>query len=152
MIIRRFAPQDAAAVSELIRTTMRVSNTQDYPIERLQPLINYFSPEKVLQLSAERVCFVALDDGQIIGTAALEGIELSTFFVHPKEQGRGIGTLLLQALEADARTAGIPRLTVDASITGVPFYERQGYVRTGAERAGTAGPQIGMVKDLLTRA
>jgi GNAT superfamily N-acetyltransferase len=152
MIIRHFAPRDAAAVSDLIRTTMRVSNTRDYPIEQLQPLIDYFSAEKVIQLSAERVCFVAEDGGRIIGTAALEGIELSTFFVHPQEQGRGIGTLLLQALEEHARAAGIPRLTVDASITGVPFYERMGYTRTGLERAGTAGPQIGMVKDLLTRA
>ena len=148
MIIRRFNSQDAAPTSDLIRTTMRISNAHDYPLERLQPLIDYFSPEKVLQLSTERICLVAEDDQQIVGTAALEGNELSTFFVHPDYQGRGIGTQLLHALETHARDVGFPRLLVDASLTGVPFYERHGYIRTGRIHPGTAGPQIGMIKDL----
>jgi len=39
--IRLYHPSDAGAVSRLIRTTMRISNSADYPMERLQPLIAF---------------------------------------------------------------------------------------------------------------
>jgi predicted N-acetyltransferase YhbS len=146
--IRPFELQDAPAVSAVIRTTMRVSNAHDYAPARLQPLIDYFSPEKVAQLSRERHCLVACVDGQVVGTAALEGAEIATFFVLPDHQGGGIGRRLIQALEQHARAQGLVCLTVDSSLTGAAFYARMGYRRTGVEREGTAGPQIGMHKDL----
>ncbi len=148
IIIRTFEPADATAVSQLIRRTMRESNSRDYPLDRLQPLIDYFSPEKVRRLSQERVCLVAEANGQLIGTAALEGTELVTFFVLPEYQGQGIGTRLLAAIEEQARTQAITHITVDASVTGVAFYAARGYLRTGVEHAGTAGRQIGMEKQL----
>jgi putative acetyltransferase len=149
--IRAFAPHDAEAVSALIQHTMRVSNSHDYPLARLQPLIDYFSPDKVRQLNQERVCLVAEIDGQVIGTAGLEDVELVTFFVHPDHQGMGIGTRLLAAIEEQARARGLTRITVDSSLTGAAFYARMGYVRTGVEFEGTAGPQIGMEKQLVPR-
>ena len=127
---------------------MRESNSRDYPPDRLQPLIDYFSPEKVRRLGQERVCLVAEVNGLLIGTAALEGAELATFFVLPKYQGQGIGRRLLAEIEELARTQGLTHITVDASITGAAFYARMGYLRTGVERAGTAGMQIGMEKQL----
>ena len=151
MKIRTFEPRDAAAVSALIRHTMAVSNSGDYPLERLQPLMDYFSPEKVLRLSEERICLVAEDDAQIIGTVALEDAELCTFFIHPDCQGQGIGTQLLAAIEQRAVAAGLTEIHTNASVTGTPFYERRGYRRTGVDVEGTAGLQIGIVKQLASR-
>jgi putative acetyltransferase len=148
IIIRPFEPRDADAVSALIGRTMRESNSRDYALERLQPLIDYFSPEKLRRLGQERVCLVAEIHGRLIGTAALDGIELATFFVLPEYQGQGIGTRLLAAIEQRARSLGITRITVDASLTGAAFYARNGYQRTGVEREGTAGLQIGMEKQV----
>ena len=148
IVIRAFEPRDAEAVSALIQRTMRESNSRDYPLDRLQPLIDYFSPEKVRRLGQERVCLVAEANRQLIGTAALEGAELATFFVLPEYQGQGIGRRLLAAIEELARTQGLTHITVDASITGAAFYARMGYLRTGVEREGTAGMQIGMEKHL----
>jgi GNAT superfamily N-acetyltransferase len=146
--IRRFESADAKAVSNVIRTTMRISNSADYPMERLQPLIDYFSPAKVEQLSHERDCLVAVEEGEILGTAALEGDELVTFFVDPQHQGRGIGSALLKEIEAIALHHGRRELKVDASLTGTAFYERHGYARTGRIWENTAGPQISMRKQL----
>jgi len=146
IVIRAFEPGDADAVSALIRRTMRESNSRDYALDLLQPLIDYFSPEKVRRLGQERVCLVAEASGQLIGTAALDGAELATFFVLPEYQGQGIGTQLLAAIEAQACALGITRLTVDASLTGAAFYARMGYLRTGVDREGTAGVQVGMEK------
>lgn len=146
--IRPFEPRDAAAVSALIRHTMAISNSADYPLERLQPLMDYFSPEKVLQLSYERICLVAEIEERVVGTVALEGAELCAFFIHPDFQGQGIGSQLLAEIERRAIEAGISAIHTDASLTGAPFYERRGYRRTGKEIDGTAGIQIGMVKTL----
>ena len=137
MEIRTFAPGDAEAVSALIRQTMRVSNIGDYPLERLQPLMDYFSPEKVLLLSEERHCLVAEVNGRVVGTIALEGAELCTFFIHPTQQGKGTGSQLLAALEDMALDAGITQIHTDASLTGAP-----------AEHAsGTAAADIDAVID-----
>jgi GNAT superfamily N-acetyltransferase len=99
-------------------------------------------------LSDERICLVAEMDGQIVGTVALEGSELCTFFIHPTQQGKGTGSQLLAEIERMALVAGITQIHTDASLTGAPFYERRGYHRTGVEIDGTAGPQVGMVKQL----
>jgi len=135
-------------VSTLIAVTMRRSNATDYPAERLEALIAYFTPEKLRVLAQERDCLVAVSHDEVIGTAARDNEELATFFVHPDWQERGVGTRLLDELERNAHELGIKQLRVDASITGASFYERRGYRRTGAILAGTAGPQITLTKEI----
>jgi GNAT superfamily N-acetyltransferase len=146
--IRPYQSADADAVSRLIRATMLVSNSSDYPMERLQPLIDYFSPEKVEQINHERTCFVAEDSNSVVGTAGLEGNVLVTFFVAPAHQRRGIGAALLPEVESTARKAGLQRLEVQSSLAGAPFYEAMGYSRTGKIVEGTAGPHVDMSKML----
>lgn len=148
LLIRPFKVQDAKNISNLIQKTMSVSNSKDYPAERLKLLIDYFSPEKVVKLSTERVCLVAETENRLIGTIALEDNELLTFFVHPDFQARGVGTQLLNAIEKVAISKGLALLTSEASITAVPFYTKMGYKRTGLNKDGTAGKQIGMEKAL----
>ena len=148
MLIREFAPEDAVAVSNVIRQTMRVTNSKDYSMENLSPLIEYFSPKKVLSLNEERICLVAEIDGQIVGTIALEDSVLQTFFVAPNFQGKGIGTSLIKAIEAVALKNKIKTVKFASSITAGSFYEKMGYRKNGFEREATAGKQIEMEKDL----
>jgi predicted N-acetyltransferase YhbS len=152
VMIRPYHPSDAGAVSRLIRTTMHISNSADYPMERLQPLIDYFSPEKVDALNQERICFVAEENGEVVGTGALEADELVTFFVAPQMQGGGIGSALLQAVEKAACDGGLRRLRVGSSLAGAPFYRRHGYEPTGETLEGTAGAHVAMVKELKSTA
>lgn len=149
VLIREFEPKDATAVSDVIRQTMRVTNSKDYSLEILAPLIEYFSPEKVLALGKERFCLVAEIDNQIIGTAALEESELCTFFVSPDFQGKGIGTLLIKAIENIAAENKIKKIKFASSLSAVSFYEKMGYRKNGLDKEETAGKQIGMEKDLL---
>jgi GNAT superfamily N-acetyltransferase len=146
VVVRPFRDEDAAAVSAVIARAMRESNARDYPRDRLEALIAYFTPEKLRVLSQERCCLVATKHDDVIATAARDGAELATFFVLPDHQGYGVGTRLLAALEQQAASVGLPQLRVDASVTGAGFHERRGYRRTGEVLAGTAGPQIVLVK------
>jgi hypothetical protein len=71
---------------------MRDSNASDYPADRLEALIAYFTPERLRALALERYCLVALHRAEIVGTAARDGPELVTFFVRRSFQRRGVGT------------------------------------------------------------
>jgi putative acetyltransferase len=149
--VREFQPADARAVSDVIGRTMRESNGADYAPEILAPLIEYFAPAKVLLLAQERICLVAEIDKKIVGTIALEGAELCTFFVHPDFQRKGVGTRLLKALEETALKNGIKIISLATSLTAVSFYEKTGYRKNGIEIEETAGRQIGMEKILADR-
>ena len=141
-IIRVIEPRDAEAASALIQATR-----QDYPFEILQTLIEHFTAGKAHASADERHCLVAEDDERLIGTAALEGAELVTFFVHPDYQHQGVGSELLKAIEEAALARGIGKLAVSANSAGAPFYERMGYRRIG-QIVSPSGTQIGLEKIL----
>lgn len=114
-------------MSRLIRITLRESNTVDYALETLQPLIVHTSPESVAEMNARRVCLVAEEGGEVIGTVGLEASEIRSFFVHPRHQRRGVGAALLRAIEAEAIGMGINALEIPSTLTAAAFYERHGY-------------------------
>jgi len=147
-VIREFQTKDARPVSGVIRAAMRESNSADYPPEILEPLIEYFSPRKVLRLAEERICLVAEVEKKIAGTVALEDSEIHTFFVHPDFQRKRIGTLLLESIERLAGLSKVKKITVASSLTAVPFYEKMGYRKRGREMESSAGRRLRMEKIL----
>jgi GNAT superfamily N-acetyltransferase len=128
----------------------RLLTDVDLPPERLRIHISEVGPGERShpphQHPGVEALYMLAGEGTL--EAAMDGAELATFFVLPEYQGQGIGTRLLAAIEAQARTQGISHITVDASLTGAAFYARMGYLRTGVERDGTAGMQIGLEKQL----
>ena len=58
---------------------------------------------------------------------ARDAAKIRAFFVHPDWARRGIGTLILDACEAAARSAGFKQLEMGATFSGVPFYCAKGY-------------------------
>jgi GNAT superfamily N-acetyltransferase len=57
-----------------------------------------------------------------------DAAKIRAFFVHPAWARRGIGSLILDACENAAKTAGFKRLEMGATLSGVPFYRAKGYV------------------------
>ena len=141
-------PRDAEAASALIQAIGRGSGNQDYPIEILQTLIEHFTAGKVPNKADERHCLVAEENDQLIGTAAVEGAELVTFFVHPDYQHQGVGHELINAIEEGAAARGIIKLAVTSHTVAVPFFERMGYRRIGQIVSLAGKAQIGMEKVL----
>ncbi len=134
MIIRRLREQDAQAVSELIITTMRLSNVGDYPAEFMEELVKTQTPEHVLQRASWTHFYVAEEADAIIGCGAIgpywgkeDESSLFSFFVHPDHQGKGIGRAMMETLEQDAFALRAKRIEIPASITGLPFYLKMGY-------------------------
>lgn len=118
--------------------------------------LNYTAVDQPPQVTAERVsggqCFVADDDGALVGTIVVQppyeanecayfarpGVAaLHQFAVDPASQGRGIGRALLQAAERWARAQGFLEVALDTAEQAehlIGLYERLGYERVGTVR------------------
>ena len=134
MNIRLFEQTDALAVSELIRKTIRISNTKDYPLELLEALIDSETPQQVIERASWTHFYVAEEQKKIIGCGAIgpywgkeDESSLFTIFVLPEYQGKGIGRVIIKTLENDEFFLRAKRIEIPASITGVPFYLKMGY-------------------------
>ncbi len=77
---------------------------------------------------------VKTDTGERIDPAK-EPARIRAYFVDPDFARQGIGSAILRACEAAARAAGFTSATMGATLTGIPFYERHGYIQGEREHA-----------------
>lgn len=126
MQLRAYRPADCAEMAELFYQTVHCVNARDYTAEQL----NVWATGKV-DLSAWNRSFlahktiVAVADGWIVGFGDIDDTRyLDRLYVHKDHQGKGIASAICDVLEG---FAGGMRLTVHASITAKPFFERRGY-------------------------
>ena len=134
MEIRRIEAGDEKQVSNLIRKTISISNTKDYPEELMDALIAEETPEHVLERASWTHFYIVVDEDEIIGCGAIgpywgkeDESSLFTIFVSPDYQGKGIGRKIVETLENDEYGLRANRIEIPASITGVPFYLKMGY-------------------------
>lgn len=90
-----------------------------------------------------RNSYVALLDKQIVGFSDVnrEGY-IDMMFVSPRHSRRGVASALLTHLHVDAQAHGIRGLSVDASITARPFFEKHGFTTVTQQNPMTAGVQM----------
>lgn len=66
MIIRRFEPKDAQAVSDPIAITMRTTNIKDYSEEYIENDIRCLQPEDIIGRASGQHFYVVEENGKII--------------------------------------------------------------------------------------
>jgi GNAT superfamily N-acetyltransferase len=98
-------------------------------------------------LDAESPCGGSATEG-----AAASAAKIRAIFVHPAWARQGLGSLILNHVEEEAKAAGFHLLEMGSTLTGVPLYSLRGYRET--ERMGIALPNgetlavVRMVKQL----
>jgi len=129
MQIRLFEKQDVEKVARLFHETVREINRCDYSSAQVKA----WAPDDIHFREWEKICssrftYVADDEGAIAGFGELEPTgHIDCFYCHKDYQRCGVGKQIYQAIEAKARGLGLNHLTVEASITAKPFFQRMGF-------------------------
>ena len=151
MLIRRFTAEDADQLSQLIKRTLRTVNSRTYSMDAIQALIPFFTPENLIHQAGEQYMIVCVDDGDLVGVAALDGDRVRTVFVDAGRQRQGIGKSLMVEIEARAIETQQVRLYLHSALSAESFYQALGYKSIGPidrELNGFPVPEVEMAKKL----
>ncbi|NEQ23305.1 MAG: GNAT family N-acetyltransferase [Microcoleus sp. SIO2G3] len=161
IIIRPHKPEDTDALRQLFRNTILTVNRRDYSQAQVEAWAAGAQDEQRWHdRFTNRFTAVATIADQIVGFAELEpNGHIDCFYCHKDFQNQGIGTKLLDRLEAEARSSdsrsdslNLTQLFVEASITAKPFFERRGFQVARSqqvERRGQVFTNFVMTKSLL---
>jgi GNAT superfamily N-acetyltransferase len=127
-----------------------------YPEPDLETWAASPMPPRFGEVLVSQRALVAEEDELAVGFGFLDrdDHELAAVYVSPTHARRGVGRLLLAALEAEARAAGIPVLRLASSLNAIGFYQRNGYQLRGEHRfrhpEGFDLPCVWMDKELAS--
>ncbi len=128
--LRPFLPSDTPTLAAIFKAAVDELTGEDYTSDQRGAWACLVDDEVDFAARlAARLTLVATMDGEPVGFAALLGVEAIDFlYVLPSATGNGVATLLCDALERLATARGGVKLTVDASDTAEPFFQKRGYV------------------------
>jgi GNAT superfamily N-acetyltransferase len=134
-------PRDADAAVLVLRrsiTELCVADHRNDPTTLQKWLENKTVENFHAWLAAEsNFCVVTESNSEVngVGLVHREG-EIRLCYVAPGNQGRGLGSAILTALEDKARTWGLHKLHLGSTLSARPFYERHGYTPGGQSTGG----------------
>ena len=131
--LRAFAAKDAPQCCKVINTS--AAGMEGLNAEALRFILSKNIPEIVSQELSAIYTLVYEEQGVILGLGGLDGNEIKRVYVSPSVQGRGIGSVIVRALEREARSRNIAVLKIQSSPNAVPFYRKLGYRAENEARA-----------------
>jgi GNAT superfamily N-acetyltransferase len=151
IVLRKATRDDIPRLETLIARSARGLSTGDYRPSQIEgALRGAFGVDT--QLLADQTYFVAEEDGRFVGCGGwsfrstlfggdartgrdssmldprAQPAKIRAFFVDPTDARRGIGTLLLERCENEARDHGFLQVELMATLPGVKLYAARGYV------------------------
>ena len=130
MNLREYHPDDWKEVVKLLYDTVHSINSADYTEVQLNAWVpqDMNLPELEKRLSDTYSVVVEKED-IIVGFGNVNGIGyFDCLYTHKDYQRMGIASLIADDIEGYFCRQGIKIITVDASITAKPFFEKRGYV------------------------
>ena len=153
IVLRGYVESDLVEISELFYNTVHGVCNKDYTKEQLKVwATGKIDKEAWNQSLKKHETMVALINHKIVGFGDLDGAYLDRLYVHKDYQNRGIATAIVNKLEQLASDHKETSITVHASITARPFFEKQGYTlvkEQQVERQGILLTNYVMEKNLL---
>ena len=149
--IRHATANDISLLKELIALSARGLSIGYYTPAQTESAIRYVFGVDT-QLIADGTYFVVEDEEQIIACGgwskrntlfggdqfkteadpllnpATDAARVRAFFVHPDNARQGVGMLLIKACEDAASANGFHEMEMGATLPGVPFYAKMGYL------------------------
>ncbi len=141
LTIRNWEESDARGILEVHYAAVHGAPVNYYDEDRLDEWSPKVDDERILSFLTrpqieEEITRVAVDGEQIVGFGTIVPTknELRACYVHPRFNRQGVGRRLLQALEEEAKAAGVGWLNLNASLNSEEFYKANGYVADGLGR------------------
>jgi GNAT superfamily N-acetyltransferase len=151
--LRKATLDDVPALEALIARSARGLSTEDYRPDQVEgALRGAFGVDS--QLIKDQTYLIAEEDGALVGCGGWsyrstlfggdarsgrdgsvldprgQAAKIRAFFVDPAHARRGIGSLLLDSCEREARARGFATVELMATLPGVKLYAARGYVGT----------------------
>lgn len=134
-IIRNMRDEDIKQVQDVAKTAWHATYQDIIPLEIQEKFLETAYNDKRLKQRLERsFLFVAEVEGRIVGFANFSPIsedgrvELGAIYLYPEQQGKGIGSALLQKGIKDLKNVREIYINVEeANNIGKTFYEAKGF-------------------------
>ena len=129
MELRRYRPGDLPELARLFYGSITGVACRDYTPEQVAAWASAWEGLLLRNDFFLSLYTLVAEEGGVLagyGNITREGY-LDHLFVHKDFQGRGIASALCAALEEYAWCQGAERITVHASITARPLFEKRGY-------------------------
>lgn len=130
--MRLATPDDLAELYELVQRTIRTCYACCYSPSIVDAFCRYHSLDSLKQDVTASKVHVLEKDGRIVGTGTLDGCYIGRVYVLPEEQGKGLGTKIMDELEQLAAQVGSV-VTLDSSVPGKDVYLHRGYTMSKTE-------------------
>jgi N-acetylglutamate synthase-like GNAT family acetyltransferase len=126
---------DVGAIADIAVTNLREINAKQHSTSVMDMAYGECSEEALRSQLNWKTIFVAKNDGQILGTAALANFGnedsprwcLSNVFVKMELHGKGIGLALVEKVIECAKENGAGKIEVPSSRNSISFYEKCGF-------------------------
>jgi predicted GNAT family N-acyltransferase len=110
--------------------------------------------EEIDQFEEEAIHFVVYDHHQTpIGAGRLRFADgygkVERICIAKSARGTGVGRLLMERLENEARVEGMTKSKLNAQIQAQEFYHKLGYVTVSGEFLDAGIPHVTMVKQIV---
>ncbi|RLE42735.1 hypothetical protein DRJ48_02890 [Candidatus Woesearchaeota archaeon] len=125
-MIRRFKQEDALACSKIIAEC--IDKQVELSLEAKEYIKSKTTPKHLVERSKRILIFVYEDEGKVLGIGALDKNEIRTLFTKIGHQAKGIGSMILNRLETEAKKSGYKKVFVHAALNSEAFYRKRGYV------------------------
>ena len=127
--VRKAAEKDIPAIISIHKNCVLKTNIKFYPPTVIKEWIESISKENILNQFKNTKWVVCEKDKKIAGFVqySLQEGTLFQIQVEPKSQGTGIGSALYRYVEEDFVRSGLEKISLNATLNAVPFYEKMGF-------------------------
>jgi putative acetyltransferase len=130
LALRPFLPKDTPILADIFRASIAELTVDDYSTAQQDAWTSSVDDlESFAGRLGKQLTLIGTLNGSPVGFISLAGTEqLDMLYVHPAAVGRGVGAMLLSAIEKLAASRGATKLTTDASDSATGFFNKRGFV------------------------
>ncbi len=128
ILIKLYEEKDAPFLAAIFFNTIHNINSKDYSSEQINAWAPPIEIERWIKKWRKVPPFVAVLNDTIVGFAEFEeNGHIDCFYCHHEYQRCGVGTVLMNTIEDEAKKNNIKTIYAEVSITAKPFFAEKGF-------------------------